>query len=151
MRLGETLDGRRISGMDYSGVEARRPHFGKRLVETGELLAEIGLRLFVGSREVRERALEEQALMGDGTAEIGRIVRAYTDSVHARVDSEVERRNDATTRCRLPQCSGETDRAHRGHELVFQEQVYGVIGRLRQDEDGSVDARIAELRALLDR
>ena len=77
MRLGETLDGRRISGMDYSGVEARRPHFGKRLVETGELLAEIGLRLFVGSREVRERALElECAMETDLVEELDRFVEA---------------------------------------------------------------------------
>ena len=104
------------------------------------------------SSEVGERAHEvERAVEAHLREELHHLVVAHADAVHARVHGQVVRRADAEGVGRLGVADGEVGRVDARHDLVGQQQGDGLVGRLRQHEDGRVHQRLAQLDGLVDR
>ena len=130
--------------MDDAGVDARVGHELDRLVEAFELHAEIPVAVLVGSREVREHAVELQAAVEvDRLHEIDDVEVEHTDAVHAGVDAEMVLGDHPVQVGGLAERKRELGRGDRGHDVEREQKRDGAHRRLREDEDGRVDARLA--------
>ena len=142
----------RVVAVDDARVEALGAQRVDGGVEALELQREVPIGHLVGGGEVREgaRALESAVEIEEG-AQVADLVPADARARHARVDGQMVAADLAGSGGGLAVDQGEVAREDRRHEVVGDEHVDAVDGRLGQDEDGCVDAALAQLDTLVDR
>ena len=87
----------------------------------------------------------------DRLHEIDDVEVEHADAVHASVDAEVVLGDHPVQVGGLAERKRELGRGDRGHDVEREQKRDGAHRRLREDENGRVDARLAQLDALFDR
>ena len=149
MRLGVENRGGGVVAVDEPAVDARLAHGRYGLREAAILKGKRPVPGDIGRGEVRERARAREAPVEvDAAAELHGVAPVHADARHARLEREVVLAHLAERGSALAVGKRELLRVDARHDVMLHERLNALHGRLAQDEDGPLYARLAQCQAL---